>query len=59
MAEANIRIAGAVLTPNPITVGKKFVISVDIINKDILLAANANAILIGTGNTAIKVKENK
>ena len=59
MAEANIRIAGAVLTPNPITVGKKFVISVEIINKDILLEASANAILIGTGTMAIKVKENK
>ena len=59
MAEANIRIAGAVLTPNPITVGKKFVISVEIINKDILLAASANTILIGTGNTSLKIKENK
>ena len=59
MAEANIRIAGAVLTPNPITVGKKFVISVEIINKDILLAASANTILIGNGNITLKVKENK
>lgn len=60
MAEANIRITDAKITPNPVVVGGRYVISVTIMNKAIVLAANtAGALLSGTNTTALKVKENK
>ena len=60
MAEANIRITDVRITPNSVQTGGKFVISVGIANKAIVLAANtAGALLSGTNVTALKVKENK
>lgn len=60
MAEANINITSAKITPNPVHTGGKFVISVTIMNKAIVLAANtAGALLSGTNVTALKAKENK
>lgn len=60
MAEANINITDVRITPNPVNTGGKFVISVGILNKDIVLAANTSgALLSGTNVAGIKVKENK
>lgn len=60
MAEANIRVTDARITPNPVNTGGKFVISVGIANKAIVLAANkSGALLSGSNITALKVKENK
>ena len=60
MTEANIRITDVRITPNPVQTGGKFVISVGIANKAIVLAASTDgALLSGTNVTALKVKENK
>lgn len=60
MAEANINITSVKITPNPVHTGGKFVISVGIENKAIVLAANTSGVLLSGSNvTALKVKENK
>ena len=60
MEEANIRVTDARTTPNPVNAGGKFVISVGIENKAIVLAANTTgALLSGSNVIALKVKENK
>lgn len=60
MAEANINITDIRITPNPVNTAGKFVISVGIANKAIVLAANTSgALLSGSNITALKVKENK
>ena len=60
MAEANIRVTDARITPNPVNTGGKYVISVSVVNKAIVLAANTSgALLSGSNITALKVKENK
>lgn len=60
MAEANIRVTDARITPNPVNTSGRYVISVGIENKAIVLAANTSgALLSGSNITALKVKENK
>lgn len=60
MAEANICITDARITPNPVNTGGRYVISVSVVNKAIVLAANTSgALLSGSNITALKVKENK
>lgn len=60
MAEANVKITNAKITPGTVNVNEKYVISVEIANKAIVLAANTSgALLSGSNITALKVKENK
>lgn len=60
MAEANIQITDVRITPNPVKTSGKFIISVGITNKAIVLAANTTGeLLAGKNITALKVKENE
>lgn len=60
MAETNIRVADARISPNPVNTSGRYVISVGIENKAIVLAANTTgALLSGSNIIALKVKENK
>ena len=60
MAEANVKIINAKITPGTVSVNEKYVISVEIANKAIVFAANTSgALLSGSNITALKIKENK